>query len=230
MQILALETSGDACSAALLRGDDVDVREEHIPRGHTERALPTVQSLLTSANVSLSRLDLIAFGHGPGSFTGVRIATSLAQGLGLASGVPLIGVSTLAALAAGVRRTFGWTQVIACLDARMREVYLGAYRCGEPAEGCQLDGGEQVGSPAQVALPGGGRWCLAGSGCAAHGETLAARLCDRLAHSAPDAHAHAQDVALLARAAIAAGRTPVAAGEATPVYLRDRVAAPAKSR
>lgn len=227
MHILALETSGDVCSVALLGPHGIAEREDHVPRGHTRALLPMVRDLLDEVDMGIRDLTLIAFGRGPGSFTGVRIAAAAAQGLGLASDVPVMGVSSLAAIAADAGERHGWQRVVAVADARMHEVYLGAYRCDE--HGWQLLGAEQVASAETVHLPADGDWTLAGPGVAIYRDVLTSRL-GTLIGEDPGARALARHVATLARAGRERGETPLAAAEAQPVYLRDRVAEPARER
>ncbi|MGP4123844.1 MAG: tRNA (adenosine(37)-N6)-threonylcarbamoyltransferase complex dimerization subunit type 1 TsaB [Sodalis sp. (in: enterobacteria)] len=128
-RILALDTSTEACSAALMFDDEVLLeRFAVVPREHTQLILPMVDNLLTEAGILLNSLDALAFSRGPGSFTGVRISIGIAQGLALGADLPLIGVSTLATLAEGAWRQTGACQVLAAIDARMGEVYWAAYR------------------------------------------------------------------------------------------------------
>ncbi|MGL5610034.1 MAG: tRNA (adenosine(37)-N6)-threonylcarbamoyltransferase complex dimerization subunit type 1 TsaB, partial [Aeromonas veronii] len=148
LKILAVDTATEACSAALLVGDKLFSRWEEAPRDHTRKILPMVQAVLEDAGISLSDLDAIAFGRGPGSFTGVRIGISVAQGLAFGAGVPLIGISTLAAMAQGAYRLDGAEQVLTAIDARMNEVYFGRY---ELIDGrMQLVGDEVVSDPAAL--------------------------------------------------------------------------------
>jgi tRNA threonylcarbamoyladenosine biosynthesis protein TsaB len=221
MRILALDTATEACSAALWVAGEVRERFAVEPRRHGALILGMMEDLLSEAGLALGDLDAIAFGRGPGSFTGVRIATGVAQGAALGAGLPVLPVSTLAALAQGQFRRHGLGATLAAFDARMGEVYWGAYRvdAGGVARGV---GSEQVGTPQAVRLPAGGPWHGAGSGWAAHGEALRARLGPALAGVDPEASCRAQDVARLAAADLAEGRA-VAAEAALPVYLRDRV-------
>ena len=148
LKILAVDTATEACSAALLVGDKLFSRWEEAPRDHTRKILPMVQAVLDDAGISLSDLDAIAFGRGPGSFTGVRIGIGVAQGLAFGAGVPLIGISTLAAMAQGAYRLDGAEQVLTAIDARMNEVYFGRY---ELIDGrMQLVGDEVVSEPAAL--------------------------------------------------------------------------------
>ncbi|MFQ1640129.1 tRNA (adenosine(37)-N6)-threonylcarbamoyltransferase complex dimerization subunit type 1 TsaB [Aeromonas veronii] len=221
LKILAVDTATEACSAALLVGDKLFSRWEEAPRDHTRKILPMVQAVLEDAGISLSDLDAIAFGRGPGSFTGVRIGISVAQGLAFGAGVPLIGISTLAAMAQGAYRLEGAEQVLTAIDARMNEVYFGRY---ELIDGrMQLVGDEVVSEPAALVDVRGklaGLVTCVGTGFETYGETLSG-LADELAVSQVRFPA-AEDMLPLARAAWLAGEA-VPVEQATPVYLRDKV-------
>ncbi|WP_429054201.1 tRNA (adenosine(37)-N6)-threonylcarbamoyltransferase complex dimerization subunit type 1 TsaB [Aeromonas veronii] len=221
LKILAVDTATEACSAALLVGDKLFSRWEEAPRDHTRKILPMVQAVLEDAGISLSDLDAIAFGRGPGSFTGVRIGISVAQGLAFGAGVPLIGISTLAAMAQGAYRLDGAQQVLTAIDARMNEVYFGRY---ELIDGrMQLMGDEVVSEPAALVDVRGklaGPVTCVGTGFETYGETLSG-LADELAVSQVRFPA-AEDMLPLARAAWLAGEA-VPVEQATPVYLRDKV-------
>ncbi|HHQ4764040.1 tRNA (adenosine(37)-N6)-threonylcarbamoyltransferase complex dimerization subunit type 1 TsaB [Aeromonas veronii] len=221
LKILAVDTATEACSAALLVGDKLFSRWEEAPRDHTRKILPMVQAVLEDAGISLSDLDAIAFGRGPGSFTGVRIGISVAQGLAFGAGVPLIGISTLAAMAQGAYRLDGAQQVLTAIDARMNEVYFGRY---ELIDGrMQLVGDEVVSDPSALVDARGklaGRVTCVGTGFETYGETLSG-LADELAVSQVRFPA-AEDMLPLARAAWLAGEA-VPVELATPVYLRDKV-------
>ncbi|MEH8139535.1 tRNA (adenosine(37)-N6)-threonylcarbamoyltransferase complex dimerization subunit type 1 TsaB [Aeromonas veronii] len=221
LKILAVDTATEACSAALLVGDKLFSRWEEAPRDHTRKILPMVQAVLEDAGISLSDLDAIAFGRGPGSFTGVRIGISVAQGLAFGAGVPLIGISTLAAMAQGAYRLDGTEQVLTAIDARMNEVYFGRY---ELIDGrMQLVGDEVVSDPVALVDVRGklaGRVTCVGTGFETYGETLSG-LADELAVSQVRFPA-AEDMLPLARAAWLAGEA-VPVEQATPVYLRDKV-------
>ena len=227
MRLLALETATEACSVALWLDGELLERFELAPRGHAERVLPWAEALLAEAGLALGRLDAVAFGRGPGAFTGLRIACGVAQGLALGAGLPVVPVSTLAALAQGAVEE-GRERVLAALDARMGEVYWGPYRRGP--EGLAVPAGEEaVLPPGAVPLPEGAGWWGAGPGWAAHGEVLAARLRDRLAGRAPQLLPRAGAVARLAAAAFARGEI-LPPEEALPVYLRRQVATPRARR
>ncbi|WP_425892181.1 tRNA (adenosine(37)-N6)-threonylcarbamoyltransferase complex dimerization subunit type 1 TsaB [Aeromonas veronii] len=221
LKILAVDTATEACSAALLVGDKLFSRWEEAPRDHTRKILPMVQAVLEDAGISLSDLDAIAFGRGPGSFTGVRIGISVAQGLAFGAGVPLIGISTLAAMAQGAYRLDSVEQVLTAIDARMNEVYFGRY---ELIDGrMQLVGDEVVSEPVALVDARGklaGPVTCVGTGFETYGETLSG-LADELAVSQVRFPA-AEDMLPLARAAWLAGEA-VPVEQATPVYLRDKV-------
>ncbi len=221
-KILAIEAATEACSAALLIDDEVFERFELAPRQHVALMLPFVESLLADTGTSLGELDAVAFGRGPGSFTGVRIAASMTQGIAFGADLPVIPVSTLAALAQGAVREHGATAVLAALDARMQEVYWGAFRSDENGlvEGV---GEECVCAPDTVECPQQDGWAGAGSGWDTYTEALAARCSVAAASVYKKQHPHAADVARLAARAFAQGDA-LAPELAIPVYLRNNVA------
>lgn len=217
MKILALDTSTEYCSVALLREGRVHAEEVHAGQKHSDLLLPMIDRLLAGAGLCLEEICGIAFGAGPGSFTGLRIACAVAQGLAFGAGKMVVPVSTLLAMAAGS----GAARVVAALDARMNEVYLAAYvRDG--------DGWRTVIRPSLQApgdapeLPGVG-WTGVGSGFAVAGGALARACGDRLATVDTLRHPHAADMARLAVPLFAAG-LGVAPEEAAPLYVRDKVA------
>lgn len=153
MKLLAIETSTEACSAALYLDGHYLVDFKIAPRQHTELILPMCQQLLSQAEQKLSGLDAIAFGCGPGAFTGVRIAVSIAQGLAFAADLPVIPISSLAAIAQGIHRQHGEKRIVSAFDARMDEVYWAVYECNDKPL-AQLVGSEIVINPNQTpALP-----------------------------------------------------------------------------
>jgi tRNA threonylcarbamoyladenosine biosynthesis protein TsaB len=221
MRILAIDTSGETCSAALLWGTELKQVLELAPRRHGDLILEMMAGLLADAGASLTDLDALAFGRGPGSFTGVRIATAVVQGAAFGAGLAVIGVSTLAALAQGCHRLAGHRGILAALDARMGEVYWGCYRV--PADGlAELVGAELVTTPRMVPRPAGGGWQGVGSGFAAYGGELSEALAPALAGFDPAPICEARDIARLAEAAWHKGQA-VPPELALPVYLRDRV-------
>ena len=219
MKLLAFDTSTNWLSVACGGGDAWRVRAEPAGQAHSERLLPLIDAVLSESGWALRDLDAIAFGAGPGSFTGVRIACGVAQGLAFAASRPLVAVPTLEALAEQAWRTHGVTRVLACLDARMREIYAAAYVRSDGRWRTQSEPAVLV--PGRVTLPvDGADWFGAGDGFAAYpalatADGLAA--CD--AALVPDARA----IAELALPRIAAGEA-VDAAHALPYYVRHRVA------
>ncbi|MDZ7750246.1 MAG: tRNA (adenosine(37)-N6)-threonylcarbamoyltransferase complex dimerization subunit type 1 TsaB [Gammaproteobacteria bacterium] len=224
MRILALETASDACSAALWHDGAVYQRLEVAPRRHGELILVMAEAVMEEAGCRRGDLDLVAFGRGPGSFTGLRIAAGVAQGIAFARDLPVAPVSSLQALAQGALRERGRRRVLAAFDARMAEVYWGGYDAGA-GDTMALVGEEVVCPPAAVPVPAEGAWHGVGSGWKTYGAELAGVLGPRLSSVEGGRHPEARDVAELAVAMAAAGTT-VAAEAALPVYLRNQVATP----
>ncbi|MCC6533893.1 MAG: tRNA (adenosine(37)-N6)-threonylcarbamoyltransferase complex dimerization subunit type 1 TsaB [Burkholderiales bacterium] len=217
MKILALDTSTEYCSAALWCDGAVATEAVHAGQRHTELLLPMVDRLLGDAALALGALDAIAFGAGPGSFTGLRIACAVAQGLAFGADLPVVGIGTLLALA----EASGAQAAVCCLDARMREVYFAAYR--RAAGSWQSVHAPALYAAAQVPVLSAGLWTGCGNGFRVHGEALAHRLGAALATVSPASVPHARDIATLAAAELArgGGRPP---HEALPIYIRDKVA------
>lgn len=224
MKLLAIETSETACSAALWSDGRVIENYREEPRGHSELLLPMIAELLPRSGVTRRQLQAVAFGRGPGSFTGVRIAAAIAQGISLGLAIPVIPVSSLQALAQGVYRTSGHREVAAAFDARMHEVYWAL--CAVDGDGVmQLQSEECVCEPRHVEQPRQGQWAGAGSGWSAYGETLREQLSPWLVAELPRLYSHAQDVATIAAHAWSRDDSAaVSAAEALPLYLRDKVA------
>lgn len=229
MRLLAIESCTEGCSAALAVDGEVIERFELLPRGHAEHLLKMIDALLAEAQLLPSQLDQLAWGRGPGSFTGVRIGTALMQGLAFAIDRPLIPISSLAALAHGAWRQQQAPALLAAIDARMGELYWGAYRIESTGQ-ATLMGVEQVAAARALQLPSiapGVRWVGVGSGWGVAAEPLQQRLGSALQHAFADRYPRAYDVALLALASDATAALPAA--QARPVYLRDQVVAPAVS-
>lgn len=220
MKLLAVETATEACSVALYL--DGEVREDFriAPREHARLVLGMCDELLAQAGLKLAEMDALAFGRGPGAFTGVRIATSVVQGMAYACELPVVPVSTLATLAQGGLREFGWQRVAAAIDARMNEVYWAAYECRDGL--MQPLQEECVCPPSAVTLPEGDAWRGIGSGWLTYADALAEGLGGRVTETQGDYYPHAQDIAVLAVDAVARGLA-VSAEQALPVYLRDQV-------
>lgn len=219
MKLLALDTATEACSAALLVDGVVSECFEIIGRGHAEWLLPMADALLGEAGLAVRDLDAIAFGRGPGGFTGLRIAAGVAQGLAAGAGLPVVPVSNLAAIATAAARESGAPHILACLDARMGEVYWAAFNWNGSAP--QPIGDERLSKPEGVLLAEPGTWRGAGSGFAAH-PSIAKRLGERLTGVEANLLPHASDIARLAALEFAAGRS-LPPARALPVYLRNDV-------
>ncbi|HFD80337.1 MAG TPA: tRNA (adenosine(37)-N6)-threonylcarbamoyltransferase complex dimerization subunit type 1 TsaB [Gammaproteobacteria bacterium] len=227
-RILAIETATEACSAALLVDGEVHERFEVAPRQHAALLLPFVEALLADAGLLAGQLDAVAFGRGPGSFTGLRIAAAMTQGIAFGAGLPVVPVSTLAALALGAVREQGATAVLAALDARMSEVYWGAYR--RAADGLvEAAGPEGLCAPQALRPPHEDRWSGAGSGWERYAGVLAgvAGVDEHRIHG--HLKPHAADIARLAVSELRRGRA-LAPEQALPVYLRNQVAAQPKPK
>lgn len=220
MNLLAIETATEACSVALLHGEALIDRSELAPRRHAELVLPMAEELLAEAGITRRQLDGIAMGHGPGAFTGVRLAVSVAQGLALALDLPVVPVSSLAALAMQAPRD--GTAVLAAVDARRGEIYAGTFRLDADGLAEPL-GLEHVLLAADLILPEANAWNVLGSGWGAYGDAIRARLPSAPRWADGNRFPQARDVARLAAPLLAAGKG-VAPENALPVYLRDKVA------
>ncbi|MFO3920007.1 tRNA (adenosine(37)-N6)-threonylcarbamoyltransferase complex dimerization subunit type 1 TsaB [Enterobacter hormaechei] len=223
MRILAIDTATEACSVALWNDGTTFAHFEECPREHTQRILPLVKTILTEGNTSLTDLDALAYGRGPGSFTGVRIGIGIAQGLALGADLPMIGVSTLATMAQGAWRMTGATRVLAAIDARMGEVYWAEYTRDENGV---WHGEETEAVLKPEAVTGrlkqlSGEWATVGTGWPAWPE-MAKDTGLTLVHGNMLLPA-AEDMLPIACQLLAAGKT-VAVEHAEPVYLRNTVA------
>lgn len=227
MKILALDTATEALSVSLSFDDRQIDRYVELDRGHAEQLLPMVEEVLAEGGITLPALDAIAFGRGPGGFTGVRLAASVAQGLAFGADVGVVPVSNLAAVAHRAAQLEPRVdRVLVANDARMREVYWAWFRMDSLL--ISLEGEERVDAPGAVTAQssGSGSWTAAGRGLRAWPE-LAERC--RLAGAVlyPDLLPRASEVLALARPRVAAGEI-LDPALALPVYVRDRVAEPAK--
>lgn len=218
MNLLAIETSTEACSVALHHAGHVIERSELAPRRHAELVLPMADALLAEAGLRRRQLDAIAVGRGPGAFTGVRLAVSLAQGMALGLDLPVIPVSSLAALA--LDAPDNGTDVLSVIDARMGEIYACCYR-REGSIVVALDE-ERVCAPERLELPAGEAWNVIGSGWKTYATVLSGKL-PAPSWSDGERYPQARAVALLAAAEFNAGRGLVPE-LALPLYLRDKVA------
>ncbi|HMA12492.1 MAG TPA: tRNA (adenosine(37)-N6)-threonylcarbamoyltransferase complex dimerization subunit type 1 TsaB [Steroidobacteraceae bacterium] len=226
MRLLALDTASARCSVALLDDDSLVTRAVETARDHAALILPMIDELLAEAGIALRALDGIAFGRGPGSFTGVRVAAAVTQGLAAGADLPVLGVSDLRALAAQARRVAAaagpGSLLLAAMDARMGEIYWGVFDAEAALPGEALPR-EAVGAP--ESLPAS----LRGRIVAAAGRGLSVYPAVAVSLGIPpgavlgDAEPHAADIALLAAADLLSGRSWQDAAEAQPVYLRDQV-------
>lgn len=216
MQILALETSTELGSCALWQ--EGQVMERRCPAGkpHSETLLPLIRELLADAGATFSALDGIAFGAGPGAFTGLRVACGIAQGLAVAGGQPVYPVVSLEAMALSA----GAANVLALLDARMGEVYAGAYRRED--DSYVLAGDIRVGAPADLLLPEAGDWLACGNAPAAY-PALSERLAALGVPLLGDILPLAGSVARIAASRAVRGEG-IDAALAAPLYIRDKVA------
>ena len=217
MNILALDTSTEYCTVALLHEGRLTSNEALAGQKHSEVILSMIDALLHASNLELTHLYGIAFGAGPGSFTGLRIACGVAQGLAFGAGLRVVPVGTLLALAESV----GTPRVVTCLDARMGEIYHAAYR--------RVGAGWRETVPPNVCRAGaapeleGAGWVGCGNGFAVYGDALAARYRGQLTSVQSQAFPHAREIVQLAYPMFADGRG-VAAEYAVPLYVRDKVA------
>lgn len=218
MKLLALETSTEACSVALLVEGQIISRFRHAPRLQTDLLLPMVEEVLAEAGIMLSTVDLLAYSRGPGAFTGVRIAAAAIQALAFARDLPVVPVSSLQTLAQGTWRQHGQARVLSVFDARMDEVYAAAY---EQVDGLMQPVSEEfLCAPAQLPEALQGRFYLAGNGAAVYEAVLRAQ-CDVIG-SDSSLFPAAEDILPLALAQFQEeGAQP--AELALPVYLRDEV-------
>lgn len=218
MNLLAFEAATSRLSVALYRDGAITERSADVPNGGSERLLPWANELLAAAGITLKQLDGLAFGAGPGGFTGLRLACGVTQGLAFGLGLPVVPVGTLAALALAS----GNGKVLACLDARMNEVYVAAYVVsGDNVEEIMAP---KVGAGETAPLPEDEGWRGAGDGFATpHGDALRQRMGERLTSFDADVFPTASAVARLAAPVLARGGG-VAAAQAVPIYVRDKVA------
>lgn len=222
-KILAIDTATEQCSVAIYNNGEVISQQTLAPREHTQKVLPMVDELLAQSGLTLSQMDALAFGRGPGSFTGVRIGIGIAQGLAFGAELPMVGISNLQAMAQGAHRTQGAEKVCVAIDARMTEVYTGSYQYQGDNQ-WQLLLEEEVVAPEHLAenalLLSQAQMVIAGTGWTAYEEALApiAQITTDSGILYPDA----QDIVVLANEALKRGET-LSAEEAQPVYLRDKV-------
>ncbi|WP_340619878.1 tRNA (adenosine(37)-N6)-threonylcarbamoyltransferase complex dimerization subunit type 1 TsaB [Xenorhabdus siamensis] len=221
IRILAIDTATEACSVALWNDGRIEAQFEISPREHTQRILPMVEAILSKNDIKLQQLDALAFGQGPGSFTGVRIGVGIAQGLALGADLPMIGISSLKTMAQGAFRLKNATNVLVAIDARMGEVYWAQYTRNEQGEWLGNET-EAILKPEQVQFIMNsltGEWAIAGTGWEAHPQLLDSHL---TLVSSGITLPHAEDMLPLAVQMWEAEET-IAVELAEPVYLRNEV-------
>ena len=216
MNLLALDTSTEFLSLALQLADKTFMHHQHAGQAASQLVLPQIQALLDAANIKLTDLDGIAFGAGPGAFTGVRVACGVAQGLGYGADLPVVSVNTLLALA----QASGQERVIACLDARMGEIYHAAF---VRENGVWIEQSKTIVCKPESAPALDSAWIGVGSGWAAYGETLSQIYAKNLSQVLPNVTPTAQAILQLAAPTFRAGNAKPAS-EAAPIYIRNRVA------
>jgi tRNA threonylcarbamoyladenosine biosynthesis protein TsaB len=221
MNLLAIETATEACSVALIHGEDIIARSEIAPRRHTELVFPMADALLAEAGIGRHALDAIAVGRGPGAFTGVRLGVSLAQGMALALDLPVITISSLAALALEAPEDED-AAILAVIDARMDEIYAACYRRGDNGGLIALDD-ERVCRAESLVLPQASTWQVVGTGWATYATILSERFTGVLRSADGARYPQAAHIAELAMREFKAGRAQPPE-LALPVYLRDKVA------
>lgn len=223
MKLLALDASTEFLSLALVAGENVHTHDQHAGQTASQLILPQIQILLDAASLTLADLDGITFGAGPGSFTGVRIACGVAQGLGYGANLPVVGIGALMALA----QASGEDKVIACTDARMGEVYHAVFeRQGKGWLEVQAAG---VYKPAAVPVVEGSDWTGVGSGWLTYDGVLSQQYQSNISKKLPKITPMAEAIAQLAMPIFVAGLAKPAS-EAAPVYIRNRVALTTQER
>jgi tRNA threonylcarbamoyladenosine biosynthesis protein TsaB len=220
MRLIAFDTATEWCTAALWVDGEISFREERAGQRHSELLVPMVMELLAESGLSLKQLDGLAYGMGPGSFTGLRIACGVAQGLALGADLPVLGVSTLEALAEEAWTARGADKVLACLDARMNEVYGGLYQRHDKAWSCLT--GPVVCPPEAIPMPSTPGFVGVGPGFAAYPQLVVLGE-NHLAGIEAGLFPHARAIAQMGAPRFAEGQgLPPEAAE--PVYIRDKVA------
>lgn len=217
MKILALDTSTEYLSLALSLDGKILARDIHAGQTHSRLILPLLHELLAEARISINDLDGIAFGAGPGSFTGLRIGCGVAQGLAFGANLPVVGISTLMALA----QANGSEKVMACMDARMGEIYHAAYVKNN--DGWSEVSAAGLSKPEAMPRLEGDGWVGVGNGWQSYAQQLEIYYRSQIAQTFPDAHPQAKAIAELAKPIFEAGLGRPAA-EAAPIYIRNKVA------
>jgi len=223
MNLLAIDTATEACSAALLTTNDSIIhRQKILHRQHANLILPMIDEIIATSDISLTQLNAIAFTNGPGSFTGIRIGTGVVQGIAFALDLPVIPISTLAALAQSAAKQFAAQYILPAIDARMQQIYWGAYQTDKTGLVHKI-ADDQLVDPDKVTINSMNKpWLGAGSGWQEYNDTLKNRLADYQITIQPQIFPLAKDLLLLAKERLQLSET-VAVDKALPVYLRDKV-------
>lgn len=221
MNILAIDTSTQACSAAIYNGQDFYEQFDILPRQHAKSILPMIESVLTASGLTRNDIELLAFAHGPGSFTGLRIAASAIQGLAFALDKPVVGISTLRALAQTAFREHKVEKALTAVDARMGEIYWGVYQIDQNKRMQPLQP-DCLTTANQVTRPANKLWCGIGNGWEnndGHFDTSFKRLLKTVYSKC---YPHARDIAFLAEYEFNQGHV-LEASQAQPIYIRNQV-------
>ena len=219
---LAIETATEACSAALLIDDEIQERFELAPRRHTELILPMVAELLADAELPVQNLSAVAFGAGPGAFTGVRVATSVAQGIAIAHALPVVPLSSLAVLAIGGAEVHNCSTVVPVMDARRREIYVAVYRVDVKTKVAKVLVQDTISPPGDLPLPNDSNCVIIGAGVSAYREQILLARDNNIHLHANPLYPSAANGVRQARAAFCSG-AGVAPEFAKPIYLRRAV-------
>ncbi len=215
-KLLAIDTATEACSAALWIDGTVFEQHAHLPNRHSELLLPMIEEVLARGDITLGQLDAVAWGRGPGAFTGLRIGAAIAQGMAFGCDIPVVPVSSLHALA----QRHKVPQVLVAIDARMEQVYWACYQ--REGDHMTVIGNERLTSPQDIAAPQEGRWLAVGSGWDRYLAEMKAVLSGVTVHHIAGCYPHAKQIAEIAALVYSRGGA-VPAERAQPCYLRNRV-------
>ncbi len=221
MNILAIDTCTESCSAALLYKGKLYQRVEMTQRGHSDLILGMMDDLFKQAETKISEVDVLAFGRGPGSFTGVRVGVGVAQGVAFARELPVVAISSLAAVAQGAADKLGSEFIAVAMDARMGEVYCASYQVVNGL--VQLLGEEHVCPPVKFMPHSNQQWLAVGTGWGVYEQQLSTNFTDTLKKISVEHYPQSNSIIKLAQLEIEAGRL-LSADQAMPVYLRNNVA------
>ena len=220
MKILAFDTATAACAVALSIAGQIRERFEIAPQRHAELILPMVESLLAEAQLTPNQLDVVAYGCGPGSFMGARIATSVAQGIAFAADLPVIPVSTLQVVAQTSFQRYGWKDVLAAWDARLHAIYWGAYRLDETKIMIEAQS-QALSKPEEIVVPSGENWYAVGNAWEVYSGQLT-HIISACKTTCIDIYPQGSALVQIAEVAYQKGEM-ISPFQAKPVYLRDQV-------